>query len=103
MENVQLTSPNVILDPDEVRRLNEAARQFAAGINFSLKTDDLAPLNASGISTAAADLSNSTSEDSSMFSSKTDYKSEALRLRVKVTALEEEVRHITHWCRCTYG
>ena len=84
---------NSLLDPDEVRRLNQAAKEFAAGINFSIKTDNLPPLTGdTALDNSEIDVSNSTSDDS-LFSSKskTDYKSEALRLRVKVTALEEEV------------
>ena len=84
------------LDEHEVDRLNEAARQFAAGIRFSTTTDNLAPLtpapalvdptNDDGISTA------STSDDSiaSLLSNKADFRSEALQLRVKVTTLEAE-------------
>ena len=83
-----------LLGPDEVHRLNEAARKFAQGIRFSLRTDNLPPLNvdpALETSTVGDASTHSTSEEESSMFSGGSYKSEALRLRVKVTALEEEV------------
>ena len=77
-----------VLGQEDITQLQEEARKFAAGIRFATATENLTPLN---IETSIVDESNSSSDDSILSNGRTDYKSEALRLRVRVTTLEEEV------------
>lgn len=82
-----------LLNEAEVSELQRAAKEFAAGIKFSIQTDDLQPLN-TDVNFEASYLEDSQSTEISSgtsISTKTNYKSEALRLRIQVTTLEDEL------------